>query len=574
MASHSHTLPFRCDKFSFDIKPNRPSFNPRWQTLMNAHPGLRSIATSSLLLLGMTTHVAAQFPWLIFHPNAPLVVSERLVDPGKHFSDPVKAIPLQDINRNGIPRNLAMTPITNSHFGVSPTNLQLHQQSLVLGPSHSDVYLESQWVDERPHVRDQSRQSQPGEITATWKPETLSEISNQRITNGIRWQNQLRGAVSKLLCGAENAKDSGTSDTQMNVPLDKFNTSRLGEAIFDSPSHYLTVAFPSDSDAEAVNQTSKKPAPHASIPIVKVKPTDLPTLPVEVTSFGGAVANKTLFIYGGHIGSAHSYSTAEQSDEFWSLDLKEPNKWRSRPSGPRLQGLVMVPHQDSVIRIGGFTARNAEGEKHDLHSQAGVSRFDLKNDRWVDLDSLPEPRSSLGATVIGDDIYVIGGWALKGEETDWHRTAWKLDAGDPSAKWQAIAEPPFQRRALFVASHNGLVYVIGGMGQEGPTTRTDVYDPKKDSWTRGPDLVGEPMTGFGCASQSLGKELYVSTISGNIQCLGKDNKSWEVVEKYDPARFFHVMVPWTDHAMLLVGGANMSVGKFTELDAVVVESPR
>jgi N-acetylneuraminic acid mutarotase len=315
---------------------------------------------------------------------------------------------------------------------------------------------------------------------------------------------------------------------------------------------------------------STKTKPHSS-PKVQVKTTDLPELPLELTSFGGAVANGTLFIYGGHSGTAHSYSTAEQSNEFWSLDLNAPKQWKQLPSGPRLQGLVMLPHKDSVVRIGGFTARNAEGEEHDLHSQQTVSRFDVAKNHWVDLAPLPEPRSSLSAAISGDQIFVIGGWALKGEATEWHGTAWKLNLADPNAVWQPLAKPPFKRRALFATAHDGKIHVIGGMNSNGgPTTRTDVYDPASDSWSQGPNLEGKPLTGFGSAAHSLGGHLYVSTIDGNVQRLNESEKNWEVVSEYDPARFFHVMVPWTDTKMLLVGGANMSVGKFTDLDSVEI----
>jgi|TARA_B110000495_G_scaffold200272_1_gene215185 hypothetical protein len=309
----------------------------------------------------------------------------------------------------------------------------------------------------------------------------------------------------------------------------------------------------------------------SALPKVQVTSTELPELPLELTSFGGAVADGTLFIYGGHSGTAHSYSTEEQSDQFWSLNLSQPEQWTQLPSGPKLQGLVMLPHKDSVIRIGGFTARNAEGAEHDLHSQTKVSRFDIAANRWVDLAPLPEPRSSLSAAILGNQIYVIGGWALKGEETEWHGTAWKLDAADPTAKWKPIANPPFKRRALFATQHDGKIHVIGGMNSDsGPTTRTDVYDPKSDKWVRGPDLNGKPLTGFGSAAHSISGHLYVSTIEGNVQRLSDTSDQWDVVATYEPARFFHVMVPWNEKKMLLVGGANMSAGKFTELDAVEI----
>ena len=333
----------------------------------------------------------------------------------------------------------------------------------------------------------------------------------------------------------------------------------------------LTTLFPLFACSTVVAESPSVESDSNSLPKVRVTTTDLPELPLELTSFGGAVANGTLFIYGGHSGTAHSYSTEEQSDQFWSLNLSQPTQWKRLPSGPKMQGMVMLPHQGSVIRIGGFTARNAEGDEHDLHSQTKVSRYDMAAKRWVDLAPLPEPRSSLSAAILDNQIYVIGGWALKGEATEWHGTAWKLDASDPEASWKPIANPPFKRRALFATQHDGKIHVIGGMKEKGgPTTRTDVYDPKSDRWVQGPDLRGKPLTGFGSAAQSIGGHLYVSTIEGNVQRLSDTGEQWDVVATYEPARFFHVMVPWSETKMLLVGGANMSVGKFTELDAIDV----
>ena len=331
----------------------------------------------------------------------------------------------------------------------------------------------------------------------------------------------------------------------------------------------LLIQSPATS-ADDTDSATSQPEPS---PGIQVTTTDLPELPLELTSFGGAVADGTLFIYGGHSGTAHSYSTEEQSDQFWALDLNAPQEWKQLPSGPRLQGLVLLPYGNSAVRLGGFTARNAEGEEHDLHSQKTVSRFDIGKNRWVDPAPLPEPRSSLSAAIAGDHIYVIGGWALKGEETDWHGTAWKLNLADPNAAWQPLAKPPFKRRALFATTHNGKIHVIGGMNSDGgPTTRTDVYDPESDSWSQGPNLQGKPLTGFGSAAHALGGYLYVSTIDGSVQRLNEAEKKWDVVSEYEPARFFHVMVPWTETKMLLVGGANMSVGKFTDLDAVEILS--
>jgi len=89
-------------------------------------------------------------------------------------------------------------------------------------------------------------------------------------------------------------------------------------------------------------------------------------IPELVTSFGGAIADGYLYTYGGHTGRAHSYSTEEQGNVLRRLKLDGQSKWETLAKGPHLQGLALVAHQGNIYRIGGFTAKNAEGEEHDL----------------------------------------------------------------------------------------------------------------------------------------------------------------------------------------------------------------
>ena len=289
-----------------------------------------------------------------------------------------------------------------------------------------------------------------------------------------------------------------------------------------------------------------------------------PDLPEGLTSFGFAVLDDRLYIYGGHTGPAHSYSRKEQSGRFWALDLKSPREWTALPGGPRLQGLVLVPYGKALLRVGGMTARNDEDEEEDLKSQDQMSRFDVKTGRWQDdLAPLPEPRSSHGAAVLGNRLYVVGGWALDGEQAPrWHKTAWSLDLAQDAPSWEPIPAPPFERRALMVVAHRGRLYVIGGIDRtKGPSNRVDVYDPDRKAWERGPDLEAAGMAGFGCAACSYGGHLYVSTADGNIRRLRDDGRSWEIVATVRPGRFFHAMVPVGDGRLLWVGGTSHPHGK-------------
>ncbi len=317
----------------------------------------------------------------------------------------------------------------------------------------------------------------------------------------------------------------------------------------------------------------------------------LDPLKQPVTSFGGAILDGNVYVYGGHSGSAHSYSHKEQGRTLLQLNLKS-GRWKELADGPALQGLALVAHGEKLYRIGGFTAKNEEGEEHDLWSQNSVASFDLDSNSWTEMPSLPEPRSSFDACVLNDTIYVIGGWQLAGDDdSKWHKTAWSMDLAARKPEWKELPTPPFQRRALAVAAFDGKVFVIGGMQETGgPTTRVDVFDPKSGEWSQGASLAmaeepadkeeGEEnrrgrfsggMTGFGASAFATGGRLYTSTITGDLQRLSDDGSKWEIIAKTPTARFFHRMLPLDDSRLIVVGGASMAVGKFDEVEVLNVD---
>ncbi len=292
-----------------------------------------------------------------------------------------------------------------------------------------------------------------------------------------------------------------------------------------------------------------------------------------VTSFGGAILNGNLYVYGGHTGGAHSYSHDAQGHTLEQLNLKT-GEWKSIAEGPGLQGLALVSDGKRLYRIGGFTAKNAEGEDHDLWSQDAVAAYNLEKKAWEELPALPEPRSSFDAAVLDGKIYVVGGWAMAGDaESVWHETAWVLDPNADSPKWSKLPAPPFQRRALALAAHGGKIYAIGGMQKEGgPTRKVDVFDPATGKWSSISEILGEDgMTGFGSSAFATGGNLYVTTIKGDLQRLAEDGKSWELLRETPTPRFFHRMLPVDENHLLVVGGASMEIGKFDEVEILEVQ---
>ncbi|MEM9365227.1 MAG: hypothetical protein AAGD07_04460 [Planctomycetota bacterium] len=327
------------------------------------------------------------------------------------------------------------------------------------------------------------------------------------------------------------------------------------------------LGSPPDLGAAEANAATKKTEAEV---VVSVDSEMLPEIPEMVTSFGAAITGDALYLYGGHTGAAHSYSSEAQASTLYRLRMDGASDWESIAKGPGLQGLALVAHQGKLYRIGGFRAKNAEGEEHDLWSQAEVACFDPKVGEWSEMPPMPEPRSSFDAAVLGDSIYVMGGWSMQGpDESTWSRSAYRLDLSDASPQWEKLSKPPFVRRALSLAAYDGKIFVMGGMQEQGgPSRRVDVYDPATDAWSGGPELNGNMMDGFGSSSFAVGGRLYSSTYSGHLQRLSEDQSQWEVIHQLERERFFHRLLPLSGNRLLALGGASMSSGKFELIDVI------
>lgn len=293
----------------------------------------------------------------------------------------------------------------------------------------------------------------------------------------------------------------------------------------------------------------------------------LPALDPPVTSFGAAIIHDDLYVYGGHKGQAHHYSVEGQSDRFLRLNLKQPQGWEDLGAVPPRTGLAMVAYQGKLYRFGGFVARNRETEEQVLESLADVAEYDPRSRRWTALTPLPQGRSSHDAVVLGDQVYVVGGWMLQGSrDAVWHHTLAVASLNERPLVWKEI-EVPFRRRALAVAGWKGQLVVIGGMQESGgPTTETLLFDVARGSWTPGPHLVGNAMDGFGASACSIGGDVYVSTMSGKLQRLSADGSRWLTVAQMSNPRFFHRMLSDSEQRLVLVGGASMRTGKVSALE--------
>jgi N-acetylneuraminic acid mutarotase len=301
-----------------------------------------------------------------------------------------------------------------------------------------------------------------------------------------------------------------------------------------------------------------------------------PHLPFGLTSFGAALVDQSIYICGGHLGSAHEYAVGEESDQFLRLDLRLPKRWEVVGKTPPRAGLAVVSYGGKVYRIGGFEARNKKGAKEDLHSTNDLSAFDPATGHWTDLTPMPTPRSSHAAAVIGSRVYVVGGWELRGNQPSvWHDTALQIDLASERPQWREIPKPPFRRRALALGECQGKLYALGGMEEAGATTTSVfVLDVATGKWTPGPSLPGEGLQGFGGAAATCAGRLYATTYSGRVSRLSADGTRWEEAAHLRRPRFFHQLLCSHDSSLIALGGANMEEGKNLSVEIIPLNEVR
>jgi outer membrane protein assembly factor BamB len=298
----------------------------------------------------------------------------------------------------------------------------------------------------------------------------------------------------------------------------------------------------------------------------------LPPLPQPATSFGAAIADGWLYVYGGNTGKAHEFNRDCVKGDFFRLQLPTGTTWEKLPGGLALLSSSVVSYEGKIIRLGGMNARNEKGAKNDLYSTDEVMRFDPAAQKWEALPPLPEPRSSHDATILGHTLYLGGGWKLSGDDGEgvhskWHDTLLTLDLHATKKGWQSQPQP-FQRRALATVAQGGRIWFIGGMdAHDEPSRAVDWFEPATQIWGKGPDLPDAAMAGFGIAACEQGGKLYVSPLSGKVSTLSTDGTKWVEAAQLQPARFFHRLLPLADGRLAAVGGSNRK-GHVTEIELV------
>jgi N-acetylneuraminic acid mutarotase len=302
----------------------------------------------------------------------------------------------------------------------------------------------------------------------------------------------------------------------------------------------------------------------------KKSSTEWPPLPEAVASFGAVDCDGWLYVYGGHTGTAHEHSKDNLSKHFSRLKLDRSSEWESLPMPAPLQGMPLVAYEHQIYRIGGLNALNAADEPEKLVSVADVGRYDPASRTWHAATPLPEGRSSHDAAVVGDTVYVLGGWKLGEGENVWFDHGLKMKLSDKSPAWEKVSQP-FKSRALAVEAHGKEIFVFGGLIEKGVSKQVDILNTETGEWRKGPELPGKPMDAVACSAASTDAGLFVSGMGGDVLRYDAEKNAWTQVGKLEHPRFHHRFIKLDNGAVLAIGGASQEQGHLDSLERFAVE---
>jgi N-acetylneuraminic acid mutarotase/uncharacterized GH25 family protein len=543
----------------------------------------RIVLSVAAILLGFAlgTSAEAHFLWLKSEPQdgkpqAMLFFGESAQDEAHHFPDKLDGTTIWRRGADGQRTEVAATKVDNDDR-VAYVGTLTSDEPCVLETS-AQYGLYSNWLltyyTKHVHASSNDQLAVAG-ASPELKMEIVPRAVDESLELTVLWDGKPRADASVSVKVADGEAKELKTDEKGQVTLkptgeglvavvanfvDETAKGELNGKPYAAVASYATLTLPwkCPCSEDAGPAPEEKKASAAEAEPTPAAQSVLPLLPEPVSSFGAAAADGWLYVYSGHTGTEHDHSAANQSQHFRRVQLAGGKDWEELPMQTPLQGLALVAYDGNIYRVGGMNAHNATTkDKADLYSTDEFACFDLATRTWTTLAPLPAPRSSHNAVVIGNRLYVVGGWRLAGSKSgEWLDRSVVYDFDNPNDGWQPLPEQAFQRRALAAGEWQGQLAAIGGMDEDQAISqRVDLFDPNTRKWSRAADLPGEEMAGFGVAACSIGGRLYVGGSEGVVYRLSKDGKKWESVGKLTNPRFFHQLVPDGSTGLIAIGGA-------------------
>ncbi len=176
-----------------------------------------------------------------------------------------------------------------------------------------------------------------------------------------------------------------------------------------------------------------------------------------------------------------------------------------------------VSTPDGVVCLGGC---DREGHR----SEVTLLSWEQGRLACTTLPSLPVPLANMGAVLMGERIYVLGGSRFPGEQ-DAENALYSLDLSANAPVWQEEAPLPGKGRFLFeMAVFEDSLYVLGGIALQPAADGKKARELLREAWSYSSDLGWQRLPDLPrfCAAAPAPAPV---SLSGKVYLLGGDDGS-------------------------------------------------
>lgn len=212
-----------------------------------------------------------------------------------------------------------------------------------------------------------------------------------------------------------------------------------------------------------------------------------------------------------------------------------------------------------IYALGGWTNEFKPTETMEI--------YDPYTDLWKEGPPMFKPRCGVGAAIIGNSLYAVGGH----DGTHYLDCVERFDI--TTNTWHQDVAPMFKgRTSVGVVALNGYIYTIGGQTTQESVADVERYDPRRNVWKRLAPMH-EKRLGPGVAV--LDEKIYViggfsDGYSGSIEIYYPEEDCWRQPQNPNPFKRKHLGCAALDGGVVAVGGRNdleevAKVEKFSQL---------
>lgn len=234
-------------------------------------------------------------------------------------------------------------------------------------------------------------------------------------------------------------------------------------------------------------------------------------LPSQRYNYSAAIVADKLYVIGGASAPLHQVRTVEEYDLV-------TGRWTEKaPMTVARHCFRAIAHRGLIYAVGG----DAEGR---------IEVFDPARNMWRVLTSMPVARNEIGAELVEDKIYVLGGIPPGGDGKVVYRD---VDAYDLAAgEWTRKSPIPQARFAFGTAALSGKIYLIGGLISGRASDAVEEFSPSSDTWEVRP---AAPLKNFCYSTVSGSRVLAIGDYSMDgaqmIAAFDPQAVRWAAIEK-------------------------------------------